>query len=141
MRSRILCFAGLLVLLAGCGPAGAPHQPRSTDPQQLQVKLRALMADECYASNARSVYPACNKYITELSSTVNEISDVLPGKPAVLRASLNSVQKGMGRYSSNNCGPQNEQPQPSKTTVCAGALTSISTGIQQLYDGLYGNQP
>ncbi|WP_157182901.1 hypothetical protein [Sciscionella marina] len=141
MRRATVFLAGLALLLTGCGGVGsggtAPHQQHNTDPVALRGKLEAMMADECFTSDPRKVYPACNKFFVELVGTANAVKDALPGKPASVRAASDKLGKGMHAYNANQCGPADKRIIPSKTDVCATALQTTRAGMQNVYDQLY----
>lgn len=134
-----IALAGLLLLLAGCGNTNDPsqHQRHNTDPTALRGKIEALMADECFTSDPRKVYPACNKFYVELVGTANAVKDTLPGKPPQLHEASDQLGRGMREYNQHRCGPQDKRLDPAKTDVCSAALNTTRDGIQRVYDQLY----
>lgn len=137
----LLLGAVAVAVLAGCAGSGSggqvPGRQGSADPQVLQGKLSAVMSDECYTGNPRTVYPACDKYFTELVGTKNAVRSMLHGKPKPVHRAYQQLKRGTRKYDATRCGTRDKRIDPSKTDACANALRLTHTGLRGVYDGLY----
>ncbi|GDY29973.1 hypothetical protein GTS_16060 [Gandjariella thermophila] len=135
MRPVWLAGVALLVLLAGCAGgsrSGTPAPPTTADATALRVKVHALEADQCQRVDARTVYPECGRYVTEVAGTVGTLRSQLSGQPAAGDA-LARLQSGVSAYQSRGCdGPA------APADECAAALTTLRTALAQAGSALPG---
>jgi hypothetical protein len=139
-RGRLgwLAAAALLAALTGCAGCGsdsrggAPTPSTTGDVTALRVKVHALEADQCQRVDARTVYPECARYVTEVAGTVGSLRAQLAGQPATGDA-LARLQAGVSAYQTRGCdGPA------APTDECAAALTTLRTALAEAGNALPG---
>lgn len=92
----------------------------------LGTKLDALTADQCYRNPASQVPRGCEKYVTELGSTVGTV------RAAGLTASADALDKGVGAYRAAHCETVSATSNPCSKTLSdiAATVTTIKQKVE-----------
>ena len=146
LRRLLLIVPTALCLLAGCsqeaGPSGQPVAKVGPSLQDLTVKANALLADQCQTVAAGTVFPECDRYITEVINFSNSVkADVSGTAPAAaLDTSVDKLQTAAADFERRQCGvgTQNQPNQPAPATngpnaqPCTAALTAVREQVTQI---------
>ncbi|GAA0623745.1 hypothetical protein GCM10010174_48630 [Kutzneria viridogrisea] len=124
----LLICASLAVLTAGCGselgPAQRPAVKVGAELPDLQVKLRALQADQCQSVTAETVYPECDRFVTEvvnLSAAIKAATEKSTRATDIATA-VDKLASAGGDYQRGQCGAKGASPD---TQVCARDLGTV----------------
>lgn len=121
-------IAGLLLAVAGCGTEAGPTPKGQVAPpgtEALQIKLDALMVDQCFKNPAAQKPQGCEKYITQLGGTLGAIRDAAqPGEPELGEAA-NHLDRSIAAYRGNSCTSQAAPTQP-----CSGVLVDVANAVR-----------
>lgn len=135
----LLAFVLACGVLAGCGAGGAHSGSNSGPPPQDQAKLRQLrsklpllQADDCYRDAGGRVFPQCEKYVTELDSTVGALRNTLAPRGPKLRKAVNGLDEGLGKYHQLRCGLLHGAPTQQQSRQCPRALVEVRNSLDTL---------
>lgn len=123
-------IAALALVLAACGGQEAGPTPpgggQATSPDVLAIKLSALSADECYRDPARQLPHGCEKYVTQLGSTVGMVRE-----QAGLAARADDLAKEIAAYRAAHCETIGTPGDPCSQTLldAAATLTTIKQKV------------
>ena len=133
----VVVAAVLALVLAGCdseaGPTpqgGGPQQ--ATTPDALATKLRVYATDQCFLAPATQTPKGCQKYVTELASTVGMVREQASAKHPGLATLSDTLDRNIGAYRNAHCDSVATASNP-----CSQALTDIATtlgDIKQIVD-------
>jgi len=126
--------AALLVggLLTGCSPTSGARPPGNESLDQLRSKLPLLEVDECYSGDPVQVFPRCDKFVTELASTIGALRDQLAPRGAQQRAGIDGLQKGIDEYQRQACGSAGQSRTAEQSSRCPRALMAIRGNLDAL---------
>jgi hypothetical protein len=130
LMRKTLVLCALALVLAGCGGQEAGPTPKgggqATTPDALATKLRALTADQCFASPARQVPKGCQKYVTELASTAGMVREL-----AKLPVQADALSKEITTYRDTRCETIDTPGGPCSQTLSdiANTLRDIKTTV------------
>jgi len=122
----------LALVLAGCGSEAGPTPsgggPRQADtPEALATKLRVYTTDQCFATPERQVPKGCQKYVTELASTVGMVRDQAGTKHPDLVSLAGTLDKNIADYRAARCDSVDTPGNP-----CSQALTDIANTLRDI---------
>ncbi len=129
MRVILAC---LLLVLGGCGSGEVPvtvKPTRSTAPDVLPIKLRALTTDRCYLAPGTESPKGCQKYVTEVSGAAGNVRKRRPD----LVPNADALDRPISVFRTTNC-----QDQAAPGGPCTQALVDMSaalTTVQSLVGG------
>ncbi|WAL64892.1 hypothetical protein ORV05_28775 [Amycolatopsis cynarae] len=131
MRTRmILAVLATALVVAACG-TDTGTKPSSTgqvvSPSVLAVKLRALSADDCFTSPATQAPKGCEKYVTEIASTVGMVRQLAGPKLSGLNPLADTLDRSVASYRTAHCETVTAPGDP-----CTAALTTISTTLRDV---------
>jgi hypothetical protein len=127
-----MILVALLLVLGGCGSGEAPVQvtpTRSTGPDVLPIKLKALTTDRCFLEPRNETPRGCQKYVTEISGAAGNIRKRRPD----LAAHVDPLERAISAYRTANC-----QDQAAAGGPCGQALIDMAatlTTIESLVGG------
>lgn len=129
MRTRkTLAVLALALVLAGCGGQEAGPTPKgggvATSPDALATKLRVYSVDQCSVTPERQIPSGCQKYVTELASTVGVVRQQAGTKHPQLNTLADSLQKGIDAYRNARCDTVSTPGNP-----CSQALREIANAV------------
>lgn len=147
LRLLLVPAAVLLLAAAGCsreaGPSGPPVAKYGPSVQDLTVKAAALQADQCQTVDPATVFPECERYVTQVvnfgNSVVSETAASL--QAADLKAVADKMQAAVGDYEKQQCGVGTQNPgvnnaNPStngpNAAPCAAALTTVRAQVDAI---------
>ena len=122
----------LALVLAGCGseagptPTGAGPQQADT-PDALATKLRVYATDQCFATPEKQVPKGCQKYVTELASTVGMVREQAGTKHPNLGTLADALDKNIAEYRNAHCESVATPANP-----CSQALASIANTVRDI---------
>lgn len=122
-------------VLAGCMSAGSgsgSQPPKKEKQEQLRSKIPLLQADECYKGDPSTVYTACDKYVTELASTVGALRNTLASEGPDERKAVNGLEDGLQTYQQLGCGVVKDKPSGEQQHTCPRALVKIHNSLDTL---------
>lgn len=131
-RTAPVLAAVLGCLITGCASTSGSRPPADANLEQLRGKLPLLEADECYSADLSQVFPHCDKYVTELASTVGALRDQFAPKGPEQRAGVDAVQVGINEYQRLACGSSGRSPTSDQRNRCPAALVAIHDGLEVL---------
>ncbi|WP_410656285.1 hypothetical protein [Amycolatopsis sp. lyj-112] len=122
----------LLLVVGGCGSSETPVKvtpTRSTGPDVLPIKLKALTTDQCYLAPATESPKGCQKYVTEVSGAEGNIRKRRPD----LAANTTALERPITAFRTTNC-----QDQAAAGGPCTQALVDMAaalTAVKSLVGG------
>ncbi|MBB5855146.1 hypothetical protein ACFQ05_17685 [Amycolatopsis umgeniensis] len=125
-------LVALLLVVSGCGANEVPvtvKPTRSTGPDVLPIKLKALTTDRCYLAPGTESPKGCQKYVTELSGAAGNVRKRRPD----LVPNAEALDRPISVFRTTNC-----QDQAAPGGPCTQALTDMSaalTTVQNLVGG------
>jgi hypothetical protein len=128
---KTLAVLALALALAGCGGQEAGPTPsrggQATTPDALATKLRAYTADTCYSAPDRQVPKGCEKYVTELGSSVGMVREQAGTKHPALNTLADALDKGVAAYRDPHCETVVAPGNP-----CSTALRNIANTLRDI---------
>ena len=129
--------AALALVLTGCGSEAGPTPqgggPQQADtPEALATKLRAYTTDQCFLTPAEQQPKGCQKYVTELASTVGMVRQQAGTKHPGLVTLADTLDRNIGAYRDARCDSVATPGNP-----CSQTLTDIAktlSDIKQIVD-------
>ena len=122
----------LALVLAGCsseaGPTPQGGGPQQADtPEALATKLRVYTTDQCFLAPDRQIPQGCEKYVTELASTVGMVRQQAGSKHPGLATLSDTLDHTIGAYRNAHCDSVTTPGNP-----CSLALTDIATTLKDV---------
>lgn len=122
----------LLLVVGGCGSSETPVKvtpTRSTGPDVLPIKLKALTTDLCYLAPATESPKGCQKYVTEVSGAAGNVRKRRPD----LVANAEALDRPIATFRTTNC-----LDQAAAGGACSQALVDMAaalTAVKSLVGG------
>ncbi len=116
-------LAALLLVLGGCGSSEVPvpvKPTRSTGPDVLPIKLKALTTDRCFLDPRNETAKGCQKYVTELAGLPGSVRQRRPE----LTVHADALERGVAAYRAANC-----QDQAAAGGPCGQSLVDMSAAL------------